>query len=159
MSRPRHTLQLSQSKRSRIIQYLQQEEVVPRQVNRAQVLLCWDAGLTGAETARQLGMTEGRVYALRRAFQQQGLRHYLSVSAQGGAPTKLTPRVNKALGHLVTQLPRKAWSLRKIADYLVSKGLVASISTVTVAKALSSLEPAKAPAWRGSGQSLGQNPQ
>jgi|GEM_PF-5069740 len=141
------------------MQYLRQEEVVPRQVNRAQVLLCWDAGLTGAETARQLGMTEGRVYALRRAFQQQGLRHYLSISAQGGAPTKLTPQVHKALAHLVAQAPRKAWSLRKLAEYLVRKGLVASISTVTVAKALSSLVPGKAAACCGSGQSAAQSPQ
>ncbi|MCB2409630.1 helix-turn-helix domain-containing protein [Hymenobacter lucidus] len=143
MSRRRDTLKLSKSHYRFIRQYLQQETRTAQGNKRAQVVLYWHLGLTGSETADQLAIPKARVYALRRAFKRQGLQLYLNTSKQGGAPTKLTPQVKKALGQLVAQPSAKPWSLRRLATHLVRKGLVASISAVTVAKALHMLKAAE----------------
>lgn len=141
MSRRPDTLQLSGSQYHQLTAYLRQPHT-PQEMDRGRVLLCWHAGLTGTETSAQLALTEARVYALRRAFKRLGLSQYLSSATQGGAPTKLTPQVRQTLARLLTQPTAKPWSLRRLATQLVRQGVVASISTVTVAKGLQNLKGA-----------------
>lgn len=140
MSRRPDTLRLSRHQLQLVQQYVQQPTRCPQEIKRGKVLLYWNDGLTGAETAAQLAIPEGRVYALRRAFKRTGLQHYLNSPVRGGAPTKLTPQVRKKLAQLATQSPTNTWSLRKVASYLMAQGVVSSISTVTVAKGLSLLK-------------------
>ncbi|WP_019948964.1 helix-turn-helix domain-containing protein [Hymenobacter aerophilus] len=138
MSRRRDTLVLSLEQRHLLHEYL----ACPGggADSRAEVLRCWDAGLTGAETARQLELPEYRVYALRRAFRRQGLVAYLGGASPGGAPTKLTPAVIGELARLTARPGGRRWSLQRLAGHLVGRGIARSISTVTVAKALRQLK-------------------
>ncbi|RAK69350.1 helix-turn-helix domain-containing protein [Hymenobacter edaphi] len=138
MGRHRDLLRLTAAQRADLRHCLAQPRLDPRQRNRAAALLDWDAARPVADTARQLGMTVGRVYALRRLFRQQGLEAYLSAPPQGGAPTKLTPAVETALAALITGPEAAAachWPLRRLAAYLVEQGCTHSISPATVAKA------------------------
>jgi transposase len=151
MGRHRDTLRLTPAQRTALSRYLDQPHLDPRQRNRAETLLDWDTARPVADTARRLGMTVGRVYALRRLFRQQGLDTYLSAPPQGGAPTKLTPAVEQALVALIrsAEAPEaRHWPLRRLAAYLVEQGCTASISPATVGKAwqrLLSLLPADSP--------------
>jgi transposase len=138
MARRPDLLRLTGAQRAALTRYLARPELDPRQRNRAEALRDWDAARPVADTAQRLGMTSGRVYALRRLFRQQGLETYLSMSPQGGAPTKLTPAVETALA----SLPAGRWSLRRLAAYLVQQGAARSISPATVAKAWQRLAPA-----------------
>ncbi|UOG73527.1 helix-turn-helix domain-containing protein [Hymenobacter tibetensis] len=143
MGRQKQFFRLSAAEQQELQHYLQQEQLVRRQVNRAQTLLDWHAGYSAAETAQRLAMTEGRVYALRRAYQRQGLTSFLNTHPQGGAPTKLTPTVEAALLALLsrrTSDPARHWTLRELAAYLVDKGHAKSICPVTVGKALQRLQ-------------------
>ncbi|MCC3158550.1 helix-turn-helix domain-containing protein [Hymenobacter sp. 15J16-1T3B] len=152
MGRHRDPLRLTAAQRAALRHCLAQPELDPRQRNRAATLLDWDAARPVADTARRLGMTVGRVYALRRLYRLQGLEAYLSAPPQGGAPTKLTPAVETALAALITGLEADEashWPLRRLAAYLVEQGCTRSISPATVAKAwqrLRSLLPAEAAA-------------
>ncbi len=148
MGRQKQFFRLSAAEHREVLHYLQQEHLVRRQINRAQTLLDWHAGCSAAQTAERLAMTEGRVYALRRAYQRQGLTSYLNAQPQGGAPTKLTPTVEAALLALLSRRNADAarhWTLRKLAAYLVDKGHAKSICPVTVGKALQRLQTLLAP--------------
>ena len=143
MGRQKQFFRLSAAEQQELQHYLRQEQLVRRQINRAQTILDWHAGYSAAETAHRLAMTEGRVYALRRAFQRQGLTFYLNTQPQGGAPTKLTPAVEAALLALLSRRPAapvRRWTLRQLATYLVDKGHAKSICPVTVGKALQRLQ-------------------
>jgi transposase len=149
MGRQKTFFRLSAAEHQELLHYLQQEQLLPRQINRAQTLLDWHAGLSATDSARRLGMTEGRVYAQRRAYQRQGLICYLNARPKGGAPTKLTPTVEAALLALLSRPrseTRPRWTLRKLAAYLVEKGYAKSIGPVTVSKALQKLENLLSPA-------------
>jgi Homeodomain-like domain len=152
MGRHRDSLRLDVAQRAALLHYLLRPDLDPRQRNRAETLRDWDAARPVADTARRLGMTVGRVYALRRLFRQQGLDTYLNAPPQGGAPTKLTPAVEQALAGLISgpEAPEaRHWPLRRLAAYLVEQGCTPSISPATVGKAwqrLRSLLPADAPA-------------
>lgn len=143
MGRQKQFFRLSAAEQQEVQHYLQQERLVRRQTNRAHTLLDWHAGYSAAETAQRLAMTEGRVYALRRAYQRQGLTTYLNTHPQGGAPTKLTPTVEAALLALLSRRnadSARYWTLRQLATYLVEKGHAKSICPVTVSKALQRLQ-------------------
>jgi transposase-like protein len=150
MGRHRDLLRLTAAQRAALTRYLAQPELDPRQRNRAEALRDWDAARPVADTAQRLGMTSGRVYALRRLFRQQGLEAFLNAPPNGGAPTKLTPAVETALARLITGPQAEAachWPLRRLAAYLVEEGCTSSISPGTVAKAwqrLRTLLPADA---------------
>lgn len=147
MGRHRDLLRLTAAQRAAVVHCLAGPELDPRQRNRAETLLDWDAARPVPDTARRLGMTVGRVYALRRLFRQQGLEAYLSAPPRGGAPTKLTPAVATALAALITGPLAEAargWSRRRLAAYLVEQGCTRSISPATVAKAWQRLLPAEA---------------
>ncbi|PJJ58650.1 helix-turn-helix domain-containing protein [Hymenobacter chitinivorans] len=136
MGRQRQTLHLTLRQRQQLDDYLRQNDLLPVQHNRAQVLLYWAAGHSAAACAQRLGTTDDRVYAMRRAYRRLGLTAYLAASVQGGAPTKLTPAAEAALTHLVADEPQASWSLRQLAEFLVGAGYTPSISYVTVSKAL-----------------------
>jgi transposase len=143
MGRQKQFFRLSAAEHQEVQHYLQQEQLVRRQINRAQMLLDWHVGYSATETAQRLAMTEGRVYALRRAYQRQGLTSYLNTHPQGGAPTKLTPTVEAALLALLSRRnadSARYWTLRQLANYLVEKGHAKSICPVTVGKALQRLQ-------------------
>jgi transposase len=143
MGRQKQFFRLSAAELQEVQHYLQLPALLRRQINRAQALLDWHEGLSATESARQLSMTEGRVYALRRAYQRQGLTTYLNTQPRGGAPTKLTPAVEAALLALLSRrsadAPRR-WTLRQLAAYLVAQGHAKSICPVTVGKALHRLQ-------------------
>ncbi|WBA43604.1 helix-turn-helix domain-containing protein [Hymenobacter canadensis] len=143
MGRQRQFFRLSAAEQQELQHYLLLPALLRRQTNRAHTLLDWHAGLSAAESAEHLAMTEGRVYALRRAYQRQGLTAYLNTQPGGGAPTKLTPAVESALLALLSRrsadAPRR-WTLRQLAAYLVAQGHTKSICPVTVGKALHRLQ-------------------
>jgi transposase len=142
MGRQRQILRLTAAQRQQIEDYLQQEALLPLQISRAQTLLYWAAGYSAAASAAQLGTTDDRVYAMRRAYRRLGLTAYLTTSVQGGAPSKLTPEAEAVLAHLVADQQHSAWTLRQLAEFLVGGGYTPSISYVTVSKALKRLEQA-----------------
>ncbi|TGE23587.1 helix-turn-helix domain-containing protein [Hymenobacter metallicola] len=142
MGRQRQTLTLSPRQRQQLEAYLRQQDLQPLQVSRAQTLLFWAAGYSATAIAQQLGTTEDRVYAMRRAFRRLGLTTYLAMPVQGGAPAKLTPAAEAALSHLVADQQQTTWTVRQLAEYLVGAGYISSISHVTVSKALKRLQQA-----------------
>ncbi|OON66046.1 helix-turn-helix domain-containing protein [Hymenobacter sp. CRA2] len=143
MGRNPQPLRLTADQRAVLHKYLQQPRLVSRQRNRAQAVLDWDAGCPVVESAERLGMTVGRVYALRRLYLRQGLEAYLNAPPHGGAPTKLTPAVEAALKALLTGPTGShahAWTRRQLADYLVAQGYAASICPATAGKAWQRLQ-------------------
>jgi transposase len=110
-----------------------------RKIKRAQVLLKATAGWKDREIIESLGVSRSMVERTRRRFVEGGLEKALKEDPRPGGKRKLDGRVEAHLIAITSSDPpddHEHWTVRLLADKLVEKGVVESISHETVRQAL-----------------------
>lgn len=118
-----------------------------RVITRAQMLLYADRNQPNPKTRREiaelLDCSHSRVIHTCRAFTLEGLHDALHDRPRTGAPPKITGAVEAKMVLLACSDPpegRKRWTLRLIAEQMVSLGYVDSLSNVAVYKRLKKMK-------------------
>jgi putative transposase len=121
-----------------------------RVIARAQMLLMADKNQpspkTRAEIAQILDCSIDRVIRTCRAFTLHGMHDALHDRPRCGAPPKITGDIEAKMVTLACSQPplgRKRWTLRLIAEHMVSLGYVDSISNVAVYKRLKKMKSSR----------------
>src|ERR671910_133577 len=110
-----------------------------RRIRRAQVLLLADEGYIDKEIARALGAAVTTVERVRKRFVEEGLEAALSERPRPGAARKLDGHQEAYLAALACSDPpegKKRWTMRMLAEKLVSLEVVEEISEETVRRTL-----------------------
>jgi len=145
MPAKKYRVKLSSDERAHLLERIGRGERPAREQTRARILLKVDEGPGGpgwsdARTAEALEVAEGTVAALRRRFQERGLRGTVERKAPDREyETKLDGEQEAKLIRLAcTEAPegRSQWSLRLLADKMIELGVVESISHETVRQTL-----------------------
>lgn len=145
MPAKKYRVKLSSDERAHLLERIGRGERPAREQTRARILLKVDEGPDGpgwsdARAAQALEVAEGTVAALRRRFQERGLRGTVERKAPDREyETKLDGEQEAKLIQLAcTEAPegRSEWSLRLLADRMVQLGVVDSISHETVRQTL-----------------------
>lgn len=110
-----------------------------RKIKRAQVLLKVNEGWKDHEIIERLGVSRSMVERARRRFVEGGLEKALNEDPRPGGKRKLDGRAEAHLIAIMSSNPpddHDHWTVRLLADKLVEKGLVESVSHETVRKTL-----------------------
>lgn len=135
MSKKLHTVQLSDDERALLHHFITTGVHSARSIRRAQILLAADRQRSDPWIAEQHGVSKTTVYNLRRCYCTEGLQATLHDKPRPGAPPKLDGRGEARFTAIVCSDPpagRQRWTVRLLADRLVTLELVDSISPATV---------------------------
>jgi transposase len=134
-----YVVDLSDEERSELKGMLKKGKYSVRKIKRAQVLLKADEGWKDREIIDSLGVSRSMVERTRRRMVEGGLEKALNEDPRPGGKRKIDGRVEAHLIAITTSEPpddHDHWTVRLLADQLVEKGLVESISYETVRQAL-----------------------
>lgn len=127
-----------------------------RLITRAQILLLADRSegqyRTRTEIAAVLRCSRARVIRTCRKFAQKGLHVALHEKPRSGGPPKITGDIEAKLVVLACSDPpegRKRWTLRLLADQMVTLGHIDSLSNATVHRKLKAndIKPWQLKSW------------
>jgi transposase len=110
-----------------------------RQRNRVQILLRADTGEIDADIADDLGVSAQTVANVRKRFAAEGLDAALAEKARSGGPAKLDGKAEAVVIALAcSPVPegRTSWTARMLANKLVEREVVESVSEDTVLRVL-----------------------
>lgn len=116
----------------RLLQWVEEPLETPQQ-RRAQAILLYHDGMSGAEIAVILQAHVNTILADLHAFDQQGLASVTQICPRGVSP-QLTPAQKVEICRLADQapielgLPYGRWSLSKLRRYLLRQRLVKALS-------------------------------
>jgi transposase len=134
-----YRVDLSDDERSELKGMLKKGTYSVRKIKRAQVLLKADEGRKDREIIDSLGVSRSMVERTRRRLVEGGLEKALNEDPRPGGKRKIDGRVEAHLIAITSSEPpddHDHWTVRLLADQLVEKGLVESISYETVRQAL-----------------------
>lgn len=119
MPRPIKTLQLTAPDRSQLEAWIRAGNTPRKLADRARILLLSGEGMSVAQIAAKLDMSQRTVYEWCRRYEASGVAG-LRDRRRSGRPRKLAPsKAKKILKMTVEQIPRESthWSLRLMAQY------------------------------------------
>lgn len=134
-----YRVDLTDDERSELKGMLKKGKYSVRKIKRAQVLLKADEGRKDREIIESLGVSRSMVERTRRRLVEGGLEKALNEDPRPGGKRKIDGRVEAHLIAITSSEPpddHDHWTVRLLADQLVEKGLVESISYETVRQAL-----------------------
>jgi putative transposase len=136
-------VRLTPEERTQLLNYTRRGKHHSRVIARAQMLLYADRNQpkhkTQSEIAQLLDCSKDRVVRTCRAFTLNGLHDALHDRPRTGAPPKITGDLEAKLVLLACSEPpegRKRWTLRLLAEQMVTLGYVDALSNVAVYKRL-----------------------
>lgn len=132
-------VKLKKTEKKKLKSYVNQGQKSARSITRARILLLADQQKSDEEISKTLGVSLKTIYRIRKGYRQGDLDSILQERSRSGAPIKIDARVEATLTLLACSNPpegRKRWTLRLLADKLVSLQLIDSISPNTVGKLL-----------------------
>lgn len=135
MSKKLHTVQFSDDERALLHQFITTGIHSARSIRRAQILLAAEQQRSDPWIAEHYGVSKATVYNLRRRVCTEGLQATLHDRPRPGAPPKLDGRGEARFTAIACSDPpagRQRWTVRLLADRLVTLELVDSISPATV---------------------------
>jgi transposase len=138
-------LRLSRSERGFLHETIRQGTGEARLHRRARIILLATEGETISEIARKVATSRSRVLEWIGRFEQSRLEG-LTDCSRSGRPPKITPLERHQVIATACRSPgelgvnRPIWSCAALAEALVSRGLVRSISPAAVARILSAAE-------------------
>jgi len=118
----RYRVELSQTERDELKALLGGGRHAVRKLKRTQILLAADAGASGEEIARSVGVGGSTVYRTKRRFVLGNLEAALSEEPRPGANRKLSGKQEALLVATACSSPpegRARWTLELLADELV----------------------------------------
>ena len=131
----RYIVDLTAEERAQVQALCHKGTVAARKINRARVLLLADADKPDAEIAATLGIGRSTVERTRKRFVEGGLPLALNELPRAGGKRTLDGKQEAYLVALACSTPpdgRKRWTMRLLAERLVTLGVVESISDETV---------------------------
>jgi transposase len=148
MPAKQYKVDLSQVERAELEGLTHKGQVSARKMKRAQILLKADEGWRDADIAAALDTGHSTVERIRQRFVEGGLERALNEDVRPGQKRRLDGRAEAQLIALVcSERPdsQARWSVRLLADKLVERGVVDSVSHETVRQTLKkmSLSPGK----------------
>ena len=135
MSKKLHCVQLPDQERALLHQHISTGVHSARSIRRAQILLAADRQQSDPWIAEHHGVSKATVYNIRRRYCTEGLHAALHDKPRPGAPKKLNGRGEARFPAIACSDPpvgHQRWTVRLLADKLVTLELVESISPSTV---------------------------
>ena len=140
----KYRVQLSEKQRKKLKSICRFGETKARTLNRARILLLANenrpkGGLTDAQIGGLLDVSQSVINRVRKRFVHSGVEAAISEKPRKGRPKKFTGTDRAKVTAIACSDPpqgRNKWSLRLIADRLVSLSLVEEISYQTVKRVL-----------------------
>jgi transposase len=139
MPAAKYMVDLQAEERASLLQLIRRGQPAARKGTRARILLKADEGLTDEQIAAALHVGSATVGRVRQRFVEEGLERALTERPRPGQRRKLT---GKQEAHVIalacSQAPegRERWTLRVLADTIVERGWVSSLSYETVRQTL-----------------------
>jgi putative transposase len=142
MSQPLHVY-LSAAERDQLQRFIRRGRASARSLSRARILLLADRRqpkrFTHQQIAERLDCHADRVSRVCRRFVQEGFQASLVERSRSGAPPKITGDIEAKLVVLACSTPpegRKRWTMRLLAEQMVTLGYLDEISHVSVSTRL-----------------------
>lgn len=139
MTQKRFLVDLNTEEQAELKELVSKGKGSARKLARARMVLRANEGWTDAQIAAALDSSISTVERIRRRFVAGGLPKALNDDPRPGARRKLDGRAEAHLIAITSSNPpddHDHWTVRLLADKLVEKGLVESISHETVRKTL-----------------------
>lgn len=139
MSEKKWVVDLTEDERTVVLALLRKGQVAARRLQRAHILLHADEGRTDEEIAAALHTNRSTVERVRRRFVEEGLDAALSERPRPGGAPALDERGEAVLLALACANPprgRAVWTMQLLADELVKREVVGSVSDETVRRLL-----------------------
>jgi transposase len=139
MSEKKWVVDLSEDERSELLALIRKGTASARRLTRAHILLHADEGRTDEEIAAALHTNRSTAERTRRRFVEEGLEAALAEKPRPGPTPALDERGEAVLLALACANPpegRAIWSMQLLADELVTRGVIGSISDETVRRTL-----------------------
>jgi transposase len=139
MPAAKYIVDLTPEEREHLLRLMRRGKPAARKVTRARILLEADAGLTDEQIAAALHVGSATVGRVRQRFVEEGLESALTERPRSGQRRKLTGQQEAHVIALAcSQAPagRERWTLRLLADSIVARGWVPSLSYETVRQML-----------------------
>jgi transposase len=139
MPAAKYMVDLQAEERASLLQLIRRGQPAARKGTRARILLKADEGLTDEQIAAALHVGSATVGRVRQRVVEEGLERALTERPRPGQRRKLT---GKQEAHVIalacSQAPegRERWTLRVLADTIVERGWVSSLSYETVRQTL-----------------------
>jgi len=155
MSEKKWLVDLTEDERGELLALIRKGRVAARRLSRAHILLLANEGQADETIAAALHVNRSTVERTRRRFVEEGLEAALAEKPRPGAAPVLDERGQATLLALACANPptgRAVWSMQLLADELVQRQVVGSISDETVRRVL------KKKNWRPGFASAGASP-
>ena len=139
MPAAKYRVDLQAEEREDLLQLLRRGKPAARKVTRARILLNAAEGLTDETIAAALHVGSATVGRVRQRFVEEGFESALNERPRSGQCRKLTGKQEaQVIALACSQTPegRERWTLRLLADTVVERGWVPSLSYETVRQTL-----------------------
>lgn len=130
-----YQIRLNETDRQELEEFVKKGHKNARAINRVRILLMSNEKKTEQEIAQLLGVTRGTVHRVRKVYNEEGIESLLIEKQRLGRPWKVDDRLEAEITVIACSEPpdgRAKWTLRLIADKLVTSETIDSISHVTV---------------------------
>ena len=144
MPNKKYIVDLSEAERNELVALTSKGTVRARKMKRAQILLKADQGATDVEIMAALGVSRPCVERVRQRFVAGGLARALNEDPRPGQKLKLDGNQTARLIAEACSAPPRGhtrWTLRLLADRVVTLGLAGHISHETVRQTLKKTTP------------------
>ncbi len=138
MSNKRYVVDLTHEERSHLLELIRKGKAPAREIARAHILLSTDRGDSDEVIAKALHVSVPTVHRTRERFVRERLAA-LGERRRPGAKPKLDGKAEAFLVALACSTPpdgRKRWTMKLLADRLVSLEVVDDLSDETVRRVL-----------------------
>jgi transposase len=135
----KHSIFLSDEQRLQLLDLVKKGKAGAREIRRAHTLLMANSGSTDEAIAKSLHISIPTVERTRKQFCEENLVSTLSERPRSGKPFKITGFAEAYLIATTCSSPPEGstcWTLKMLADRLVSLEIIDSVSTNTVGRTL-----------------------
>ena len=139
----KHKVNLSEDQRVQLLDLVKKGKAGAREIRRAHTLLMADEGSTDEGIAKTLHISINTVSRTRQQFCEENLELTLSERPRPGKPTIVTDTVEAYLiATTCSKVPEGSgrWTLKMLADRIVSLEIIDSISISTIGRALKNID-------------------
>ncbi|RUS92248.1 IS630 family transposase [Dulcicalothrix desertica PCC 7102] len=139
----KHKVNLSDDQRVQLLDFVKKGKAGAREIRRAHTLLMADSGSTDEAIARTLHTSINTVSRTRQQFCEENLESTLSERPRSGKPSLVTDTLE---AYLIATTCSKApegsgcWTLKMLADRMVSLEIIDTISTSTISRTLRNID-------------------
>jgi len=140
----KYIVDLTDEEREELLDRLNKGETSARKLKRVNILLLADVGQTDATIAETLHTSQATVQRIRQRFVEGNLAKALNDDPRSGRPIEFSGEEEAHLVALACSKPppgRKCWTMQLLADKLIERRVVETISDETVRLRLKKTKP------------------